>query len=372
MKVRWKRDVFIFIGNCSVSQLITTVLIIFTGLIGSLYTSDIATSFPFPNLENCLNNIVSPKGEMCLPPNLHFSSKAGFFWIVFFVTGLFFVLNRMASEMAAKDANRALIEQTKSLENVVRTLPPEKFLETCSFICRQSYCALKAVSGTKDKKQIDIAIRVILSGILKLSKLFEHDPKNAIYGANIMTFVASSKMTPQMKLEVEKKLYFIDPNTDILKLYGFLYLDPALSTNSKNDDPLPDSSLSEFYLPIPHSIQTKDEKYLVLPGAPLAYLLKEANGYLNAKEELVKWMNENSDFAPSVIAQVRDYFKDQKMLKSFFSIPILLDKDVIAVLNIHKNEIGFLREDMQFESFRDLINPLLIFLYELLNERQNL
>ena len=344
---------------------VTTIIGVFAGFYGSLYSYDIKNSFPFS-----LNGFS------------YFSDVSLIFWSLLVLFTALFFLGQLAATVKRKDEVNILSSQTEELGNVLRTLPPKNFLEKFTSIYECSYLASQAAlaNDSFSKEDIEHSIRIVLVGITALASSFDSNYKNhvikegkkkdIVYGANIMLFRKISDIEPEEMDEFTDCLFFCEDEIRISKLEGILVLQTNMSTNTE-DDGAPDAELRKFVLPVPQTIKSDvGDRYRVLPGAPLAYASNEMNIYKNTNS-LKRWCEENGDFSPTVCAKVGDYFASDKAegLTSFISIPLGLDsdeKDTLGVINIHRNLEDILSGEENAELFRFLLTPFICLLIKLI------
>ncbi len=335
-------------------QLILTVLGVFTGLFGSLYASNIKSSFPF----------YWGDGEI--------SYVALSFWCLLILFSILFYFRHAAVH---KSQNK-LIDQTIHLETLIKTLPPDGFLTEFSNIYKLCNQAAKEAAFTVDDeteidiKDIELAIRVVLDGVVALAYVFDGKPHNTRYAANIMCYKEIDKLTEPEIDDVASRIQFIEPGVNIRELKGVLDLDPILSTTTETTDPLHDDDLRNFALPLPENYRSDNgERYRILPGAPMAFELNQMSIYPETNK-LAHWCRENGDFSPSLCDTVEAYFSSDaaQKIKSFASMPLcgIGNYNKIGVLNIHRDTPGLLEEKEPVKQFFPLMQPFLLLLVELI------
>ena len=266
-----------------------------------------------------------------------------------------------------------LISQTERIENLIRTMPPEAFLKEFSETFQRCNQLTKEYikSSERDKDTTEYMIRTVLSGIITLAQLFDKGDKSARYAANIMLFEQYGAHNPIF--ENENNVKFLSHGADLKKLKGLLVLNKKLSATSEEKYPEEDSDIANegVILPVPNDHININHKYVVLPGAPLAFLTYKANQYSDP-DTLDNWMKEEGDFLKATRKEVKDYFASDcaNFIKSFVSLPIPSKSESVvqptAILNIHKNETNLLDEQDQLESFTLIMCPFFDILNELL------
>jgi len=302
-------------------------------------------------------------------------------WTLIVVFLAFFFTHIWAVNTVNKKHQNKLVNATEQLSNLVTTMPPEGFLAEFSKIYSVCHWTKNELyqSENKDKKNLEAAIRVILSSIITLIHTYERKPpENIIYGANIMVFNEKYKTAPPEEIsKIEKSLLFSYPEIDTKKLKGILNYLPELSSNSTSKNPEIDEKLKDLTLslPVPKDAYDHNTKlYLALPGAPLSFLLESVNQY-DDTADLYTWVKEKGDFTENIANKIKEHFESEhgKTVKSFISFPIKSGSDnkVSAVLNIHKNKIGILSNKMQQNHFEFILSPIMEILSEILNEYLN-
>lgn len=277
-------------------------------------------------------------------------------------------------ERQTQKAQRELINKSDELEETIRTLPPEGFLSLFSEKFTEAHDVYKTLLLPEaTKEELELSIRGILLGILRLTEHFDRKMDGHLYAANIMIFNQSYKQDENISKELLKNLTFADEDLDPMKLHGLLYLHHRLSTNSNNDDSVPDEYIDKILLTLPVRNKAKSKetnKFKVLPGAPIAIALNAPNIYFNART-ICDWFRKEGDFDETIVSQVSDYFNKGhgKEIKSFFSLPLSCDgAEPIAVLNIHKNVTHMLSKKDQFDLYREVMSPFLAMLSELVKK----
>ena len=230
-----------------------TFLIIFTGGYGSLFSVEIRSAFPFS---------WGPFGD--------FVWEAGKFWTLTLLAALMFFFRQRAEDREYDARQSELKRQTDKLESLIRTLPPENFLERQARFYLSAEEASEVALGSKSADQaelIDSGIRHILRIVATLAQSFDGDHQEVCYAANIMLFRPSVDFDTDTEAAIQSRLRFCDPDVPCKALEGVLDIDRALSTVSTSEKAEPDPNLRALSLPIPFAIRTELGKYRVLPGA---------------------------------------------------------------------------------------------------------
>lgn len=293
--------------------------------------------------------------------------------IVFWISAALYIILFSLRQQAENRFQQKLIEQSKSLETAVLTMPPESFMAIYGKVYVATHKLYKTGVETDNvtKEEFEWLIRAVLSGIITLTAKFDRrsEYENESYHANIMFFCNAYKSDPAKKKELEKILMFSGAYPDLDKLQGVLYLENKLTTNSKTEQPEIDHTIKslKLALPVPPTKTTEHtDRTHVLPGAPYAFVTGELNRFCKTKD-LNDWMARYGDFNESIMKEVQKYFQDSKNdVKSFVSMP-LQDEDgqTLAILNIHKTAEGLLENDKKLEIYYHTMKPILTILAEL-------
>jgi hypothetical protein len=354
---RWDRR----LARSSYWGAVMTLILIVAGLLGSLYPDDI-------------------KGAI---PRLGFKpfTRAVIFWGTALIGALMFYVRQRASDHARAASERRLTDRAKELGTLITTMPPADFLSRCQTLHWESSAAvnelLKTPVDQMPRGEIERTIRVLLNGVAMLAHHFDAARSDSHYAANLMIFVASESFESMQLPILRAKLFFAEPDVDLLSLAGVLDLNLMLSATSEPGNDASDPELQPFALPVPSKTESDLGISRVLPGAPRAFVQRAPDIYRDTMT-LADWCQNEGDFGKSVTRQVREYFTNRQF-RSFVSLPLYWpDKIPIAVLNIHRDAPGILRSDANPESskhFIDVTAPLrtvLLTLVERLFERERL
>jgi hypothetical protein len=317
---------------------IITLFIIITGGIGSIYSNEIKEVYPFR-----------------WKP-MPFSGQAWVFWCLTIVTSCAFYFRQKAEDAHRQEAQELVLARAKELERLVRTLPPANFLSVFSELYdtadRMETLALGIAPAHAEKDVLEWCTRVVLRLIAILAEKFDGDHPGVRYAANIMLFRSSASLEAQEKGEIARRLEFCDESIAVENLKGVLDLEPKLSTTAEDNNAGPDPNVRPLAIPIPVNPKV-DGRYKILPGAPHAFVNKEADLYTDTAN-LGKWCDDYGDFTQEIRRKLTHYFdENKKTIRSFISIPLfrmaedggdLAEEDPIAVLNIHSSRVGLLRE----------------------------
>jgi hypothetical protein len=336
---------------------ITWLIIIAGGLFG-LFAEDIKNAWPFHwvNLR------------------WHISQPVLWSWLVAVVTAILFFFRQQADDEKREQAQQDLVDQAKELERLVRIMPPIKFLDSFATLYQNlDESAEGSLGSPQPPFEIDVVekgVRVALSAIATLARIFDGDRPLERYAGNVMLFKESKTMSDAEATEITKYLKFCEHGVSIRNLSGVLILEPALSTTTTVDAFSPDATLAKFALPVPVKSKAGD-RYIVLPGAPLAFIENRPDVHEDFSR-LRQWCEQNGDFTQSVKDELSDYLASQVgHMQSFISIPLSLPtKSPFAILNVHSRRTGLLRDHPDaVQQFVVIIKPLQAILIKLLLAR---
>lgn len=352
-------------------SLLGTIGLVFVGILGSIYTSEIKNSFPF----RLFRTVIDTELEVNSP--LLFSEKsypmhqeALFFYLLFLAFIILFIWGYKISQKLDNQIKRETMRTVELTNKKIaegQILPSREFLGDVHINTKNVFEILNEyyLKRSKLKKsELEGMVSRGLHSILALLSAYEADLYGEIegvaYGANVMTFSSDYKKNKSMCSQIKKDLLFIDGSTDLDSLEGVLVFQPKLSASSLHPDRKWDPLLQKLTLSLPVPSQSFiNEKYVALPGAPLAYLEPESVNRYEDTLRLHEWMDKEGDFLQSVKSQVRDYFSSEKAqsVRSFLSLPLVYKEQCIAVLNIHKNQTKLLYRDEQLDFFTRLLLP---------------
>lgn len=337
-----------------------TLLTLMAGILGSVYTDEIKKSFPFAWTYDFKNFV--------------WSWQSFSFWLSGLAASLVFFFRQQADDASRREAHNQLVEQAKKLQEAVETLPPPHFLKHFSkllFVADQTSKAAFAPSQLKaTKDECALYIRTLLRSVAVLAQRYDGDDSEATtYAANIMIFRPVNEIKPEEIKEVESRLIFAIPEITVTKLRGVLELMPELSTTATSEDYAPDPKMERIALPIP--IEGKfGDKFRLLPGAPLAFVDEESDCYSDTSD-IVDWCRNEGAFPEEVNAVIGKFFKGASHIQSFISIPMYQNsgdpnEKPFAVLNIHCNRPGLLRQGQAVANFEPVTDPFAIYLADLI------
>jgi hypothetical protein len=311
-----------------------TLLLIGTGVAGSIYSPEIRRAYPF---------------TWSYPP-WSFSAGATTFWLLVIACTCLFYARQRAEDDARELAQRVLVERSQTLEQLIRTLPPANFLGLLAQILSNADKIMDVLTPLNEVDRDDLVqgLRQLLNLIARLAQSFDGDDQSVHYGANIMLVKYADLLSDEQKTEIQQRLLFTDPETSVDQLLGVLDLDAELSATAADAAAHPDPDLASLALPLPVTAQTETGRYRVLPGAPIAYFTRQADGFTDT-DDLRRWCDTEGDFTNAVKDELQNYFRDAAF-RSFLSIPLFaspeatdqLNEEPMAILNIHCDRVGLL------------------------------
>jgi hypothetical protein len=320
------------------------------GVVGSIYTAEIASSFPLT----------------LVGPWTGWSGRASAFWAAVICFAWLVYLRQLTDDTV----RGRLIETTESAEQTSRrieefsqTLPPAGFQAQLTRFVDRSHVTMTDLLPRKaavTPDELAPVIRAMLHGLATLALTYDNSPlvdgHSAVYSANIMVFV------PQ-PLPAELTLRFLAPEHDRAQLMGALVLRQDLSATS--DPPtgeavLADAAVPAIALPLPYWAE-RDGRWVALLGGPRAYLTGEVDGYVDTAQ-FADECQARGDFQPSVIEALRVYFATGPgcSIRSFVSRRLDRSGAPVGVVNLHANRRDLLgpRPEKR-EIFHALATPLI-------------
>lgn len=356
---------------------IVTVLIAVVGVAGSVFTEQIGSAFPFvwPWLDLKGN---FPFVDL---PVEGFSAPALVFWIFLILTGLVFGVRQWAIDLARKETQARADIAVQRLEHLIRTVPSADFLMRFWDIycmCDATMEGALSIDAGADAETLRTAIRKVLRGLALLAWEYDGrpDPAEVTYAANIMVYRPREEVSEDEWPSLRERMLF-DPVVDLEDLRGVLDLRLLdLSTTALSREAAPDAGLEPLALPLLERahVSLPPEyrlRWRILPGAPIAFHLRQASHFVNAAD-LLTWCEENGMFTQEVKLRLAEYFRPDAgpMVGSFVSLPLLgtdPEGEPIAVLNIHRSDPGLLKEvESAAEHFVPIVRPLQLMLWKLL------
>lgn len=347
-------------------EILFYVLAFVTATLGSVYATDIKALIAGTNENTNLDLIIL----LAIVTTL---SYAGQRWAI--------LIQKEAAARSTDNVREKLLQAGNELEEFVRTMPPESFLEVIGRLHVRADNLLRVLLDSPDpvqKETIQFALRTVLDYIAEAARTFD-DKTTERYHANIMIYHPPDEFLDIAVAEVlQNRLAFERDSASVRRNRGVLDLrtDLAIQTsNTSGAEPKVDDSMSPFLLAIPKQIQEPDgnRRFYTLPGAPLAWARKSADEYSDV-DELLTWYEEECVRDDAVAAEMSAYFyHEDTKIGSFAAYALVFneqdykqqsdeavnvdesvynlitdadDKELpIGVLNIHRASSGILRGD---------------------------
>lgn len=335
---------------------ILTLMAIITGMVGSIFSAEIRNAFPF----------YWGKGI--------WSWEACLFWCLALCASCGYFFRESAQANEQQRLQRETLKQAKEFECLVRTLPPKGFLSAFGDLYGSAYGIQNLVQEDPcSPEMLQTGIRNILRIIAILTAKFDHDPHDVTYAANVMIFRRTDDIPVGEKAAVVSRLYFCDGYAGLEGVKGILDLRTDLSTTNNSQEAEVDPAMQSIALGVPIHPRTIENRYRVIPGAPLAFVEKRADLYADTSL-LPEWCKTSGDFTQEMINKLSNHFRDSPV-RGFVSIPLLhiLDdgsddeeNDPIAILNVHCTRPGLLAQGEALAHLEDLIRPFRMMLVKLL------
>ncbi|MCA0267893.1 MAG: hypothetical protein LCH53_01525 [Bacteroidetes bacterium] len=391
-----------------------TILLAFVGLLGSVFSSEIKSAFPFA--------WERPPWDWVWP--------AALFWVLLLLSAFVFGWQRRIEseaqaqsraaldaqvdalhkeqQNAAQQADKLLCEQKRLQEaqvqafdlsaalreeqetgfEMVHSMPPEGFLEQFTFQYAIAESATTQVlldqAAWNDPERIKQSLHVVLLCYARLAHAFDASPPES-YLANIMLFHASEGLRMEQRQLLRDRLAFCDETTAVSNLRGVLdlrrdlavRLDPRVTSETHDPPSHLDRELKPFALPVPKRVSTHRGKTIqkskLLPGAPTAFAEQRAEFYADM-DQMLEWCRQHGDFTEEVMGDVQEYFRVDAppFIGSFASAPLPLadvnpETSPIGVVNLHRRTRGLLKERKRSaDTFTHASSPFLHLLHRLL------
>ena len=343
-----------------------TLLGLVAGLLGSVHGADVARAFPL---------------RCCDFGGIAWGAVA--FWSAAGGTAAMFVIQQRVREEDRREAEERMRARAGELETLVRTMPPPDFLPFFAEVYTRCAAARRiALTRGADEEDRARAIRYVLEGVALLARRFDRaEDTDVRYAANLMVYRPQECITEEALPGLERRMRFMERGVGVRSLRGVLDLRCEHSAFAEGTDPdaEPDPHLREIVLPVqaPEDERTRIVcdgesmlRWRVLPGAPMAFVRGELEVYTDV-EDMVRWCEQQGDFSREVVQAIRDHFRSasEHGSVSFASFPLFGPGGAgtpVAVLNVHRNAPGLLRERKLAAQFAALLEPFGGMLAELL------
>jgi hypothetical protein len=330
---------------------VTTVFAAVSGLLGTVFGTEIAQAFPFHAV------------------HIPTSYRAITFWLSLVIFGFLFFGRQRHDDRARKRLEAA----TANIRTFIETLPPHAFRSRFAFFSETVLKSLSSVSPRQLRSGVTADglrkfIQLLLFSIANLAFVYDDQPAGpngapAIYSANVMLFVPPQSEGDAFPEAIRRVLRFVAEDTDLHHLRGVLMLRQDLSATTATTEPANDSAVPVIALPVP--AQTKHgARSALLPGAPNAFAgEQEVDGYVDSRT-LPQWCMERGDFAPSMQEELKKYFNEEggEQIRSFISRRLLgTDGTPIGVLNLHADRVNILGPAVERrEIFQAMLTPFFV------------
>jgi len=349
---------------------ITAIISVVAGGLASFFTDEIKSAiYPFFWLKDGV-----------------FSWTATSFWASVIAAGMCLAAGQWSQSRKADRSSKRLEAMVAKLE----TLPTARFLPDWRSLCRLTLeCLFVATREQSDRETLEQLIRNVLGAIALVAKGFD-EVLDGEYTANVMLW-HKCDLVNQVKLEGTNHQNPMKWNNGDSGTQGILELVPMLSATCEPDENgkfSPDPNAKWFILPVadntlPVFDGNNNERNQVLPGATSSFVAEEFILFINVNE-FARAIDDKTSINAHEAKALKDYFKEGegRHIKSFGSIPIIpivsiLGNDpqgishsqAIGILNIHSTRPNMLANNAS-ELFLPLLEPFLVTLFALLNQRQ--
>lgn len=348
---------------------LTAVLGGLAGMLGSVFSEDIKSSFPFDWLKGIGNvNGIDHVWQSTL------------FWTVLFLFGLCFYLSIRAQTKENRTAVRDLTENTQTLETLIRTLPEQGFLDHFEehFLSASEQAGRAKLSGASSE-DIEVAIVTCLTAIGHLARLFDRQESSFRYAIHVMVFTELPKNTEDLE-KLRQRIQFTEDITDAVIWRGVLDSCCNFSLVIDQDgNPTLDDYAKPFTMPVPlKEFRCDNGKPTVLPGAIEAFCYPDRTVKLPDTSQLEDWFKNISGFRPSISEEIQHYFSDGpgREICSLVSFPFGssgcglegYEDEPLGVVSIHSNSKDILKGE-GLKLFLPLTMPFRLMLGELFKLR---
>jgi hypothetical protein len=293
-------------------------------------------------------------------------------------------VERLEERQAMSAMQSTLQKVTESQESIVSRVVPLEMVRSFSFVqdgVHQSFTAtMRAESALREKhapcedlaETIRKGIRAVLSNVVQLVADIEQRPQTAVYAANIMRYYPVDALDGERGpsvAETKQKLRFAVGTRTLKQARGVLDLDPRLSTSTQTSAEDQDPLLVGMAMTVPKIPKSENDRWRVLPGAPLAFVTASTWGA--DAVALVELCRDGAWEVPAKVAtQIADYLasEDGRHIQSLIAHPLMAEtgRQPQAILNIHVNELGLLRNTETRDRLLYLLRPSILVLLDLL------
>lgn len=230
---------------------------------------------------------------------------------------------------------------------------------------------LAALAPTDAVQLLAGDIRIALSSITALVVGVEPARPGAQFAANLMCY---SDIDPQLTIlppRVQEALV-IERDKRIADQKGVLFLDASLSACTEVESGIPDPNLHDlaFYIPRHPVDETANGALRMLPGAPFAFVYRQMIATNPTK--LIQLCRDGSHLVSKTEAERLElYFRSNagRNIRSIVCHPLMgvEGRRPEAVLNIHSNYDGMLKDPDRRRQLYYLLRPWTLVIVKLLN-----
>ncbi|MEQ9398133.1 MAG: hypothetical protein RJQ04_03105 [Longimicrobiales bacterium] len=288
-----------------------TVLLVFAGFFGGLYSQEIRGAFPFVR-----------------GPYEGIEGAAVGFWVTFLLGMALLLIQQYQREQTRAESQTELEGAVLALQESIRTTPPVGFMIEWGEFFRVAQVAFQMTGSTTattpagpEAAFLQRSCRTILGAVAALAAKYD-DREGSRYAANVMLFHPSGTSSPFGQFPLAK---FRCPG----EATGVLELRRELSASTDGEPDEEDTDIQEFCLELPDRAKVKvgDEDvdlWRVLPGAPMAAVTGLPD-YLEDVGTIGTWCRGHGDFLRETQDEIVRYFRDETpTIASFVSIPLYL------------------------------------------------
>ncbi|WP_208647509.1 GAF domain-containing protein [Pseudomonas kribbensis] len=267
--------------------------------------------------------------------------------------------------------------RVKEFQDSMSTLPPQNFLDVYSEAIRQVGDVRRNTKilyreKTLTSDSLENSIRGVLKVVLGLAKLWDgvaSEKDTMVYRANIMIVIHPDSMeslkTPGNPFEsiiTESPFFLYRDNLEARLDYstGLLVIEnSALTTRSNVVDRAPDDMVKPLCLPFSTQVGYVQPN---LPGAPEGVVNGSASYVGNTTKEITKWLDGLSTADPRYHKEyargIRNYYENRREAQSILSMPIELEGEIIAMLNVYRNKDDIFKGEERARQFVALMKPI--------------
>lgn len=305
-------------------------------------------------------------GELAPPPN--WELKLTLILIALAVIVIYFRERALGAVVASR---------AKEFQESMSTLPPQNFLDVYSEAIKQvgdvrrnTKILYRDKALTSDS--LENSIRGVLKVVLGLAKLWDgvvSEKDTMVYRANIMIVIHPDSMeslkvpgNPFESIITDSPFFLYRDNLEARVDYstGLLVIEnSALTTRSNVADRIPDDMVKPLCLPFSTKAGNVQPN---LPGAPEGVVNGSASYVGNTTKEITKWLDGLSTADPRYHKEyargIRNYYENRREAQSILSMPIELEGEIIAMLNIYRNKDDIFKGEERARQFVALMKPI--------------